>query len=71
MSTNGNITTARYNGDFYSTLDIGQTRSAVRIGADNFLAIPSRAGNTLRYRDGSTAPVPGSTKPVATQWGKL
>jgi len=71
MSTNGNITTARYSGNFHSTLDIGQTKAAVRLGAEDFLAMPSRVGSVLRYRDGSTAAVPGSAVPVATQWGKL
>lgn len=35
------------------------TGPAVRLGADNHMALPSRVGDRLRYRDGRVQPMKG------------
>ena len=71
MTTHGNIPSSRYSGDFHSTLDMGQTKTAVRLGAEDALPLPSRVGNYLKYPDGRVEKIDSSVKTAPILWGKL
>jgi len=71
MTTHGNIPSSRYNGDFHSALDMGQTKTAVRLGAEDALPLPSRVGSYLKYPDGRIEKIDSGVKTAPKLWGKL
>jgi len=70
MTTHGNIPSSRYSGDFHSTLDMGQTKTAVRLGGEDALPLPSRVGNYLKYPDGRVEKIDSSVKTAPILWGQ-
>jgi|TARA_R110000782_G_scaffold41853_3_gene95591 hypothetical protein len=71
MTTIGNTPSTRYTGNFKSTLDMGEAKAAVRLGAEDALPLPSRIGNYLRYRDGRMEKIEPTVKEDDTPWGHL
>jgi len=49
---------------------MGQTKTAVRLGGEDALPLPSRVGNYLKYPDGRVEKIDSSVKTAPILWGQ-